>query len=195
MEQKTNIEDLGKKINERIQNNVYASYALALWNKYKFILLFIVILILITFIEVKVATCTSDCAYSLDKYAISKINPPCLNLPDGVYIYVYNTSAFNSRDVMEKTGAVDYNKLIVGEHISNQISHPIHKIKEGFTNMFTSGTPINALTNNILNSQKLRDVINPLNSFNNYDSSWRVLYPNGVHLNCFSSNGTIYFSK
>ena len=195
MDNENKIQQLKEEIKNKLSGNVYASYAVALWDKYKFIVLIVIVLILIVFIEVKVATCTSDCSYSLDKHVISQISPPCLELPEGVYLYVYNTHAFDSADVMERAGLDNYNKLTIGEHISDQIAHPINRIKEGFKNIFTCGTPINNITNGILNSQKLKDVINPMNSFNNFDSSWRVLYPNGVHLNCFTSNGVIYFSK
>lgn len=186
---------LGAKIKEQIDNNIYLSYLSSLWNKYKFIILVIITIILITFIEIRIATCTSDCSYMLDKQNIMRISPPCLNLPDGVYLYVYSANKFDSHDVYDKTGIEGYNKLVVGEHITDQMVNPMNKIKEGFKSVFTSGTPINTITNNIVNSYKLKDVINPMNSFNNYDSSWRVLYPNGVHLNCFTSNGVIYFSK
>ena len=195
MNNQQNIAEMHNRIKEKLNNNMYTSYILALWNKYKFVILFVIIVILIAFIEVKVATCTSDCTYTLDKQKISKINPPCLNLPEDVYVYVYNSNNFNMHDVMEKTGIVGFNKLVVSEHISDQITRPIHKIKEGFKNIFTSNTPINAISNNILHSHKLTDVINPMNSFNNYDSPWRVLYPNGIHFNCFTTNGTIYFSQ
>lgn len=195
MEHHDNIKLLGAKIKERFDNNIYLSYIASLWNKYKFIVLIILAIILITFIEIKIATCASDCSYMLDKQNIMKISPPCLNLPEGIYLYVYSAGKYNTQDVYNKTGINGYNKLIVGEHITDQISHPVNKIKEGFKHILTSGTPINTLTNNIVNGYKLKDVINPMNSFNNFDSSWRVLYPNGVHLNCFTSNGVIYFSK
>lgn len=189
------LESLRIKINEKINSNVFLSYAKTLWDKYKYVVIFVIAIILIAFIEVRVATCTSECSYTLDKYQIHQMSPPCLRLPDNVYIYVYNSNIYNMREVEDKINIKGYNKLVVGEHIMDQITKPVNKIKEGFKKVFISGTPVNTIGNNILNGCKLKDVINPLNSFNNFDSSWRVLYPEGLHMNCFTSGGTIYFSR
>lgn len=218
MNQVNNLSELKEKINKRINNNIYISYLESVWNKYKFVLLFIITIILIAFIEMKIATCSSDCSYKLNKNNISKISPPCLHLPDGMYLYVYNVSKFNASEVYNKIGngnivkndmgkyntnnehfnqvnINDYKKYIVGEHISDKIASPLHTIKEGFKSLFSSSTPINNITNGIVNGYKLKDIVNPTNSFNNFDSSWRILYPSNIKLNCFSSEGVLYFNN
>ena len=144
--------ELETKIKNHIDNNLYLSYFKCIWDRYKFIILFIIVIILITFIEIKVATCTSDCSYMLDKYSVSRLHPPCLDLPEDVYIYVYNSSVSNSKDIYDKLGLQGYNKLTVGEHITDQMSYPLVRIKEGFKNFFSTGTPIHTLTNNIVHS-------------------------------------------
>lgn len=192
-----NILILHDKIKEKIDNNLYISYLKSLWDKYKIVILFLVAVILVAFIEIRIATCSSDCSYALDKHKILKISPPCLDLPDGVYIYVYNSNTYNSDEVCNMTGIDSeyYNKLVVTEHITNQIMKPMNKIKEGFKNVFTNGTPVNTITDNLINGYKLRSIVDPSNTINDLSSKWCVLYPDNIHLNCFTSDNNIYFSN
>ena len=208
MSQFSNLTELKDKIDKQINDNIYIMYLKSIWSTYKFIILFIIAVILIAFIEMKIATCSSDCAYRLNKNSISKISPPCLRLKEGTYLYVYNVNKYNASEVYdkiisnnigkEKFKQVDvnkYRKYIVGEHISDKIASPLQTIKEGFKGIFTSSTPINTITNSIVNSYRLKDIVNPTNSFNNFDSSWRILYPSDIKINCFMSNGMIYFNN
>lgn len=166
----------------------------SIFEKHKFIILFIVVVIMITFIEITIATNISDCAYPLMKSKIMKIKPDCISLNDDEFIYVYNTNTFKRDEVMKKAKIPEnYKKQTVTEHITKQILKPINSIKESWSNMFTTSTPINALSNNILSSVKIKDLVNPLNSFNSLASSWNVFYPNHLKLSCFIADGKIYF--
>lgn len=192
-----NITSLQNRLKEKMDCNLYISYAKNIWDKYKIIILFVIAVILVAFIEIRIATCSSDCSYVLDKHHILKISPPCLDLPENVYIYVYNSSNYKTDEAFQLTGTDNsyYNKLVVTEHITNKIMRPINNIKEGFKTVFTNGVPINTITNNVINGYKLYNVIDPSNSSNDLSSKWCVLYPEGVHLNCFTSDNVIYFSK
>ena len=176
------------------KNNSCLGFIGSIFEKHKFIILFIVVVIMITFIEITIATNISDCAYPLMKSKIMKIKPDCISLNDDEFIYVYNTNTFKRDEVMKKAKIPEnYKKQTVTEHITKQILKPINSIKEGWYNMFTTSTPINALSNNILSSVKIKDIVNPLNSFNSLASSWNVFYPSNLRLSCFIADGKIYF--
>lgn len=176
------------------KNNSCLGFIGSIFEKHKFIILFIVVVIMITFIEITIATNISDCAYPLMKSKIMKIKPDCISLNDDEFIYVYNTNTFKRDEVMKKAKIPEnYKKQTVTEHITKQILKPINSIKESWSNMFTTSTPINALSNNILSSVKIKDLVNPLNSFNSLASSWNVFYPNNLKLSCFIADGKIYF--
>lgn len=176
------------------KNNSCLGFIGSIFEKHKFIVLFIVVVIMITFIEITIATNISDCSYPLMKSKIMKIKPDCISLNNDEFIYVYNTNTFKREEVMNKAKIPEnYKKQTVTEHITKQILKPINSIKESWSNMFTTSTPINALSNNILSSVKIKDIVNPLNSFNSLASSWNVFYPSNLRLSCFIADGKIYF--
>ena len=176
------------------KNNSCLGFIGSIFEKHKFIILFIIVVVMITFIEITIATNISDCAYPLMKLKIMKIKPDCISLNDDEFIYVYNTNTFKRDEVMKKAKIPEhYKKKTVTEHITKQILKPINSIKESWSNMFTTSTPINVLSNNILSSVKIKDLVNPLNSFNSLASSWNVFYPSNLKLSCFIANGKIYF--
>lgn len=195
-----NNNDIGKRkleeIKQKLNNNVYYSFGKSLWNKYKIIIIFIIIVIIIAFIEVYIASCVSDCTYRLVKNKILKIQPPCVNLEEDEYIYVYNTMIFEKKDVMDKCKIPEhYKKKTILEHISTHLSRPIKGIYEGFKNSMTSCTPINNITNGLINCCKLKEASNPLNSFNSISSNWSIIYPPDRKIKCFVTKDKIMFNN
>ena len=176
-------------------DNSCFKYIDSIIGKHKYIILFVVLIILITFIEITIATNISSCAYTLIKDKIIKIRPDCVPLDKNEYIYVYNVNTFKRNEVIEKAKIPEsYKKQTVTEHLTKQILKPINNMKNGFSNILRTSTPINDISNNILNSVKIKDVVNPLNSYNSLDSSWSVFYPGNIKLSCFIANGKIYFN-
>lgn len=183
------------ELNKKIEDNVYLSYFKTIWDKYKFIIIFIIIIVLITFIEIKIATCSSDYSYMLDFNNIMIIRLP-IKKQQEENIYIYNINKFEDQTVYDKIG-IDknsYQTIIITQHISDQINKPIRYIKNGFREIFTGPTPINTLTNSVVNSHKLKDLVNPCNSFNDFSSEWRLIVPKNIHFNCFVSNNILYIS-
>lgn len=182
--------------NDRLQNNICYEYVKSVFDKYKYILLFTIIVVIITFIEVKIAVSASDCIYTLNKNKVLKITPPCLHMNKEDYIYVYNVSNYKKHQIMEKENLSNdyYIKRNVYEHISQQIKDPMKKIKSNIYSFFNSPTPVNNIANSIITTNKIKDVINPMNTLNDLCSNYNVLYPKYLQFNCFIVDGKIYFS-
>lgn len=148
----------------------------------------ILIVVVLAFIEISIAKKTNNCCYELpDCYM--KINPPCINSKKPIFVYNCNKDCKKQL----KISLIDYEKSIIPEHISTTITKPLKNIKNGFTEFFTSGTPINSLINTIGNCKKLTNVTNPLSTIDCVEKKWKILYPKGTKIKCFIDNNKIYF--
>lgn len=183
-------------IKERLNENIYFSFAKSVVEKYKFIIFFIVIILLISFIEIQIAQSISDCTYYLDKDRILKIKPPCLQLDEDEYIYIYNNDSFDKSTVIEKCNIPKgYKKRSIPKHFTTYLNKPCRKIKNTFKEMFNSTTPINNLTDGIIQCYSFRNKINIPSGYVSLNSNWIIIYPAKINIKCFIVNNKVVFSE
>ena len=194
-----NVNQSDNKINERINDNAIGGYIMTIWDKYKIIIFVVFAIVVISFIELSIATNISDCTFTLQRGKINIMKPSCLRLSNNDCIYIFKSTDFN------KLNAVDIAKIPtnylykdINEHIATQITKPAHSIKQTFENFNNSSTPVNDLSDNIMNLSKINNIINPFNVYNNLASKWIIFYPPNTKPKCFinkhNGNTKIYFN-
>lgn len=191
-----NLNEKYKLIKERLNNNLYYSFAQSVFDKYKYILLIVIIILLIAFIEIQIAQNISDCCYYLDKERIMKIKPPCLSLDENEYIYIYNNDSFDKSTVIEKCNIPKgYKKRSIPKHFTTYLNKPYRKIKGAFKEVFNSTTPINNLTDGIIKCYSFRNKINIPSGYVSLNSNWIMIYPAKINIKCFIANNRIMFAE
>ena len=177
-------------------HNLYYSFAQSVFDKYKYILLIIIVILLIAFIEIQIAQNISDCSYYLDKDRIMKIKPPCLSLDENDYIYIYNNDSFDKSTVIEKCNIPKgYKKRSIPKHFTTYLNKPYRKIKGAFKEVFNSTTPINNLTDGIIKCYSFRNKINIPSGYVSLNSNWIMIYPAKINIKCFIVNNKVMFAE
>jgi len=190
------IKEKYNEIKNKVDDNLYLSFCKSCFDKYKYLFLFIIVVIVIVFIESRVAQNFSDCSYWLDKRKILKIRPPCFQMDENDYIYVYNITMFERRGVLTMCEIPStYKKKSVMEHMSVSISRPMKRIKEGLGGLFNGCTPISNLSNALAGCCNFSDRLNPLTSGNLLISDWCIVYPSYLNVKCFTTRDKIIFTS
>ena len=183
----------------KYDDNAVVGYIKSIWDKYKIIVFIIFAIVVVSFIELAIATNISDCTFTLQRGKINLLSPSCLKLHDNDYVYVFKSTDFNKLNAINIANIPrDYLFKDINEHIATQITKPVHSIKQTFENFNNSSTPVNDISNNIMNLTKINNIINPFNVYNNLSSKWLIFYPSYIKPKCFINkhNGTtkIYFN-
>ena len=182
-----------------VNDNAIVGYIKTIWDKYKIIIFIIFARVIVSFIELAIATNVSECVYTLHSNKINILQPACLRLQKDDCVYVFKSSEFNKQTAIEKAHIPnDYLFKNINEHIATQITKPIRSIKQTFENFNNSSTPFNDITSNIMSIAKIQNLANPYNAFNTLSSKWLIYYPYYLKPKCFinKTNGItkIYFN-
>ena len=184
---------------EQFSDNSILDYLKNIWNKYKIIIFVIFAVIIVAFIELAIATNVSDCSFSLERGKINKMNPYCLQLKEGDFVYVLKPNEFNKdSQIFKENIPLGYVSKSINEHIATQISKPVKSIKHTVENFNSSATPINDITSSLIDFTKIRSSINPFNGLSNLSTNWIIFYPKYINPKCFinkmNEKTKIYFT-
>ena len=182
-----------------LNDNAIIGYIKSIWDRYKIVVFIVFAIVVISFIELSIATNISDCTFTLQRGKINVLVPSCLKLRANDCVYVFKSTDFNKLTAIDKANIPQgYLFKDINEHIATQITKPAHSIKNTIENFNNSSTPINDISNNIMNLTKINNIINPFNVYNNLSSKWLIFYPSYIKPKCFINkhNGTtkIYFN-
>lgn len=170
----------------KMSDNAILGYIKNIWDKFKIVIFIVFSIIIIAFIELSIATNVSECVYTLHRGKINILQPSCLKLRDNDYIYIFKSTEFMKQKVFDKINIpAHYLFKDINEHLATQITKPAHSIKQTFKNFNNSATPINDLSDNIINIAKINNIVHPFNAFNSLSSKWIMLYPSYLNPKCF----------
>lgn len=171
---------------QKLSDNNIIGYVRNVWDKFKIIIFVIFSIVIIAFIELTIATNISDCSFTLHRGKLNVMQPSCLHLRKDDHVYLFKTSDFNrSNEMFEEIIPKNYSMKVINQHIATQITKPTHSIKNTLENFNRSSTPVNDISNSIINLTKIRNIINPFNGLNNLASKWVMFYPSYVKPKCF----------